>query len=144
MTSADTISALNRLYYLVLRSFAAYSLEVRPVTFRGPEEMYDLLKQIVGEQRTLAEHIAEAIRERRAAVEPGQFPIEFTAWNDVALPRVLEHSLELLREVVSEADAIAEENPQPPVYHFAREVRHLASRHVEQLEQALGTNAEAV
>ena len=142
MTRSDTISSLNRLHYLMLRSFVAYSVEVRPVTYRGPKELRDLLQRIVEEQRLLANRIASAIHEQNAAVERGQFPIEFTSWNDVALPRILERSIELLQDVIAEADAIAARDSQAPVYHFAREVLNLTQKHVEMLENAVGTKTE--
>lgn len=144
MISTDAISSLNRLYYMMLRSFAAYSVEVRPVTYRGPEEMRELLQQIADEQRFLADRIAATISEHRAAVESGQFPIDFTSWNDVALPRILERSVELLRQVMAESEAISNRDSNAPVYHFAREVLNLTHRHVELLEKALGAKAEAV
>ncbi len=137
MNCPDAISSLNRLHYLMLRSFAAYSVLVRPVTFRGTKEMHDLLKRISGEQGDLAQRIADAIREQNGVVEAGQFPIEFTSWNDVALPRILERTIELLREVVLEATAVAGQNPQPPIYHFAKEVLSLSERHAELLTGAL-------
>ena len=141
MTRPDAIDSLNRLHYLMLRSFAAYSVEVRPITFRGPESMHTLLKQVANDQRVMAERIAATIHEQNAAVEPGQFPIEFTSWNDVALPRILERSVELLRKVIAEAAAIAARDSQAPVYHFAKEVLNLTERHVERQEDALGTKA---
>jgi hypothetical protein len=105
--------------------------------------MHDLLKQITVEQHALAERIADTIREQNAAVESGQFPIEFTSWNDVALPRILLRAMELLREIDAEADTISTRDPRPPVFHFAKEVQNLARRHVEFLEGALGTKVES-
>ena len=141
MTPPDAIASLNRLHYLMLRSFAAYSVEVRPVTFRGPESMQNLLRQVADDQRLLAQRIAAAIREQNAAVEIAQFPIEFTSWNDVALPRILERSAELLRGAIAEAEAIAARDSQAPVYHFAKEVSNLTQRHLERFEDALEANA---
>lgn len=141
MISPDAISALNRLHFLMLRSFAAYSVAVRPVTFRGPEELRDLLIKITEEQQALARQIAASIHERNAAVESGQFPIEFTAWNDVALPRILQRTVELLKKVIVEAEAIAARDLEAPVFHFAKEVENLSRQHVELLENVLGVKA---
>ena len=44
MPHTDAISLLNRLNHLMLRSFPAYSVAVRSASFRGPEEMFDLLR----------------------------------------------------------------------------------------------------
>ncbi len=56
----------------------------------------------------------------------------------MALPRILERTAELLREVISEATAIAAHDSQPPIYHFAKEVLNLTERHVELLTDARG------
>ena len=140
MNCPDVISLLNRLCHLMLRSFPAYSVAVRPVTYRGSEETYDLLRRIADEQQTLAEQMTEAVRERKAAPDPGMFPIDFTGWNDVALPRIVDRSHDLLLNVVSEAEAIADGNPDAPVFHFAKEVVNLTKRHLELLEGASAVN----
>jgi len=137
MNNPDAISILNRLYWLTLRSFAVYSAEVRPVTFRGPEAMWDLLKEIAVEERDLAGRIAAAIAELRGAAEPGQYPIEFTAWNDVALSRVFAHAIELQSTAVAEASDLASEHSEAPVFYWAKQVQGQAERHVTRLEEAL-------
>ncbi len=144
MPQTDVISLLNRLDHQMLRSFPAYSMAVRASSYRGPDEMYDLLRRISSEQRQLADRIAEAIRDRRGIPDPGQFPIEFTAWNDVALPRILERSAELLENTLAEASAIADANPVAPVFHFAKEVVHLTRRHLAQIGEALAMHVGAV
>lgn len=143
MPQTDVISPLNRLLHLMQRSFPAYSVQVRAVAFRGPDEMLEQLRRIVDEQEQLARQIADAILERKAPPDPGQFPIEFTSWNDVALPRVLEHAIELMERTASEAEALAQQHPEAPVFHFAREVVNLAARHVAQMKEALAIYAGA-
>ncbi len=135
MNCPDVISSLNRLCHLMLRSFPAYSVAVRPVTYRGSEETYDRLRRVADEQRVLAEEMAEAVRERKGAPDPGMFPIEFTGWNDVALPRIADRSHDLLVKIVAEAEAIADRDPNAPVFHFAKEVVNLTKRHVKLLEE---------
>lgn len=144
MISPDAISTLNRLHFLMLRSFAAYSVTVRPVTFRGPEEMRDLLAKIAEEQQSLARQIAASIHEQHADIESGQYPIEFTSWNDVALPRILERTIELLKKVIEEAETIAARDSGAPVFHFAKEVQNLTQQQVDLLENALGVKADTV
>ncbi len=144
MPPTDITSLLNRLNHLILRSFAAYSVKARSTSYCGPEAMLDLLRQAAQEQEKLAERIGEAIRDLRQVADPGQFPIEFTAWNDVALPRVVERAIELLEQTAAEASAIAEGEPPAPAFHFAKEVVHLTERHLAQLKAILATHAGAV
>jgi hypothetical protein len=53
------------------------------------------------------------------------------------LPRVVQHALDLSREVIAEAKAIADKKPQPPTSHFAKEVVDQTERHAGLLEAAL-------
>jgi hypothetical protein len=62
------------------------------------------------------------------------------AWNDVALPRILQHAAELLEGTLAAASAIAEKEPAAPVFHFAREVVNLTGRHLAQLREMLATH----
>lgn len=144
MNETDVVSTLNRLYHLLVRSFAAYSVEVRSVSYRGPEEMLDVLKQIAEEQRILAARIGSAIRERHEMPVAGHYPMEFAAWNDVALPRVLERAAELLERMAKEANVIAQREPEAPVFHFAKEVAHLAQRHLGKVRDALTMKAAGI
>ena len=107
MVRSDSIFALNRLLHLAARSFATYSIEVRRASYRGPKELWAVLQQIAGEQQALARRLDEAIRQAGGAPNPGAFPIDFTAWNDVALGRIVEHALDLQRGVVAEIEQAA-------------------------------------
>ncbi|MHB8899439.1 MAG: hypothetical protein ACYC6Y_11880 [Thermoguttaceae bacterium] len=143
MPPTDTISQLNRLYHLMLRSFAAYSMAVRPLSFPGPEGMLDLVREIAGQHGELAGRIAETIRTLRGAPDPTQYPITFTAWNDVGLPRVLEHMAEHLEKIRAEARTMGDGATVGPVLQFSREVVHLAERQLARLAEALARRDHA-
>ena len=121
------------------RSFAAYSIEVRRAGYRGPQELWAVLQQIAGEQQALAKRLDKAIRQAGGVPNPGGFPIAFTAWNDVALGRVVEHALELQRGVVAEIEQAAaglQEHPAWPM--IAQDALELARAHERRLAEAHG------
>ncbi|MDD4268400.1 MAG: hypothetical protein PHO07_02355 [Pirellulales bacterium] len=139
MVRSDSISAWNRLLHLAARSFAAYSIEVRRAGYRGPQELWAVLQQIAGEQQALAKRLDKAIRQAGGVPNPGGFPIAFTAWNDVALGRVVEHALELQRGVVAEIEQAAaglQEHPAWPM--IAQDALELARAHERRLAEAHG------
>ena len=139
MVRSDSISALNRLLHLAARSFAAYSIEVRRASYRGPKELWAILQQIAGEQQALARRLDEAIRRAGGVPNPGAFPIDFTAWNDVALGRVVEHALELQRRVVAEIEQAAASLQEHPDWRvIAQDALDEARSHERLLAEALG------
>ncbi|MGI6419194.1 MAG: hypothetical protein ACOX1P_26415 [Thermoguttaceae bacterium] len=139
MVRSDSISALNRLLRLAARSFAAYSIEVRRASYRGPKELWAILQQIAGEQQALARRLDEAIRRAGGVPNPGAFPIDFTAWNDVALGRVVEHALELQRRVVAEIEQAAASLQEHPDWRvIAQDALDEARSHERLLAEALG------
>lgn len=87
----------------------------------------------------MAKRLDEAIRQAGGVPDPGPFPIEFTAWNDVALPRVVEHALELQRGMVAEIEqAAAALQDQPAWRVIAQDVLDEARSHERLLVEALG------
>lgn len=139
MVRSDSISAWNRLLHLAARSFAAYSIEVRRASYRGPKELWAILQQIAGEQQALARRLDEAIRRAGGVPNPGAFPIDFTAWNDVALGRVVEHALELQRRVVAEIEQAAASLQEHPDWRvIAQDALDEARSHERLLAEALG------
>lgn len=138
MARSDSISVLNHLLHLGLRSFIAYSVEVRATSYRGPRELWAILQQIAGEQHAVAETLDEAIRRAGGVPDPGPFPIDFTAWNDVALPRIVEHALELQRGVVAEIErAAAALEGQPDWRAVVHDALDQARAHEKMLAEAL-------
>ena len=139
MARSDPISVLNRLLRLALRSFAAYSVEVRLVRYRGPKELWAALQRVAEEQSEMAKRLDEAIRQAGGVPDPGPFPIEFTAWNDVALPRVVEHALELQRGMVAEIEQAAAALQNQPAWRvIAQDALDEARSHERLLVEALG------
>ena len=89
--------------------------------------------------RALAKRLDKAIRQAGGVPNPGGFPIAFTAWNDVALGRVVEHALELQRGVVAEIEQAAaglQEHPAWPM--IAQDALELARAHERRLAEAHG------
>lgn len=138
MPRSDSLSVLNRLHRLALRSFAAYSIEVRPVSYRGPKELWAVLQRVAEEQLAAARRLDEVIRQAGGVPHPGPFPIDFTAWNDVALPRVVEHALELQRGVIAEIEQVAATlHDHPAERAIAQEMLDEARTHEKLLADAL-------
>jgi len=117
----DTISSLNRLFRIAYRSLPAYLQGIQlwfgPANHPGDE----LVARIAADHRVLAGQFAEAIRKLGGVVDVGEFPIEFTSFNDLDVAFILRkirqrigHAIPILHRTVDEltsapsAQALAE------------------------------------
>ena len=85
MKAFETIPVLNRLLGLLCRSLPAYLADARPWTQSDNRQLRTALDQLVADQQRYARRVTEAITERGGRPDPGRFPTEFTAKNDLAL-----------------------------------------------------------
>ncbi len=142
MQAFETIPVLNRLLVLMCRSLAAYLAEARPWTRIGRQEIQTLLDRLAADQQRYARRVAEAITRRGARPNPGHFPVEFTAKNDLALDF-------LFREVVAHQEhdvamierCAAELETAPALHALAEEILGNARGHFDILLEKLKEEA---
>ena len=143
MQAFETIPLLNRLLALLCRSLPAYLADARPWTGIGKPEIQTLLDRLVADQQRYARRVAEAITQRGERPNPGHFPTEFTAKNDLALDF-------LFREVVAHQEhdvamierCAAELETAPALHALAEEILGNARGHFDVLLDKLKDEAE--
>lgn len=121
MTDQNTIALLNRLAICHTRSLATYLRFASPWFRNANQDCIATLHQMVASQIEMADRIGELILKLKGEVVPGEFPIRYTALNDLSIdylmPRIIEshtHDIEVIQECVAglkepEARALAEE-----------------------------------
>jgi len=135
MDTSDIIRVLNRLLHTICRSLPMYLDEARPWTCRDDEEMETALRNLVADQRLMAEQLTSAIVEQGGRPSPGRFPTRFTAANDLSLDflrkLLIEHQrcdVEAVRRCVSDLSAA------PVMKELAEEALGNAQGHLEILD----------
>jgi hypothetical protein len=135
-TTIDTIDVLNRLLVIHNRSLPMYLSFAHPRFARGNTAASDTLAMIVEDQDRTIDRIGEMIVEVGADVAAGEFPMVFTAYNDISfdflLPKIIEHQQQ-------DIDAIAECAEQleadPIAKAVAEEALGAAKGHLENLQE---------
>jgi hypothetical protein len=89
MLQAASLDVLNRLLAILNRSLPSYLADATPWTHPGGEQAAQTLRRIVDDQRRDVGRLAELIIERSGRVDPGQWPMEFTDLNFLALDYLL-------------------------------------------------------
>jgi hypothetical protein len=92
MNSLQAIQVLNELLRVLCRSLPAYLADAKPWAQSDDQQLRSALDHLVADQQRYARRVTEAITEHGGRPEPGRFPMQYTAKNDL--------SLEFLRQEV--------------------------------------------
>src|SRR5262249_51271737 len=126
----ESQGVLNRLLKIEEYSLANYLLYTPPWTCPGEEPLLDVVRRIAADQQTGAAQIGRLLVRRYGYAESGQFPVQFTAYNDLALDYLthllIEHEGLLIDEIVRCAGQLADD---PEAKQLAEEVLASERRH---------------
>ena len=143
MNPQQEIHLLNRLMAVLGSSLPAYLGSTAPWADRGAEDARGLLARIASDQQQSTRRVMAAIRELGGLAEPGRFPIEFTATNDLSAHYLVKKTallqareIEIIQQVV---DELAESFR---LQALAEDVLAHAKQHLQDLE-ALAGNASS-
>jgi hypothetical protein len=135
---SSSTSLLNRLLRIHLRSLPSYLAEVG--LWRGKialdEELDRALKTIAFDHQATARRVAELILSRHEPLDYGQFPMEFTDKNDLAVEYLVREALEGQRrdQTAIEAVLFALPTHDAEAREVAQEALGAAKAHVDTLE----------
>ncbi len=142
MSQSDTIAALNDLLALHVRSFPMYLHDTGRSGDGRSEHVMEVFSQVAQDQAALAQRIAKAVAEYDGNLDNGEFPMEFTELNDLAidylLQRAIEYQLQMIAEIRSCVDRL---RLAPAVSPLAEEALGLAKGHLESLQEVVGQAA---
>lgn len=134
-----TARVLNRLYRLEEYSLANYLRFAEPWTTRDRQSVAETIRSIAADQRAFAERIGKLIVARDGTIEPGVFPLRFTALNDLSLDyligRVLEDEERIVREVAAILPQLCEDDA---AVALARELLAAEQAHLQALREVTG------
>lgn len=94
---------LARIHARLRFSAPAYLGSAAPAKIRGEERYRDYLGRVRQAYRDAEQALAEALRDRRAPVDTGTFPMRFAAWNDLS-PKYLAGRIR--QEMVADREAL--------------------------------------
>ena len=94
MQENNTIDVLNRLYKMHCRSLPAYLSFARPYVLRGDERAKDTLAHIADDQKSMVDRIGAFILANKGQIESGEFPIHYTAYNDLSFDFLINKMIE--------------------------------------------------
>ena len=136
MSPAESIAVLNRLLHQLCRALPMYLADARPWSrpeHRAAQKALDLL---VADRHDDVQRVAEAIVELDGHPDPGVFPMDFSAMNDLSLEFLLQKVIEEQhRDIAAVRQCAAELADDPPLCALAEEILGNARGHAEILEE---------
>jgi hypothetical protein len=132
MNSSETIPVLNRLLGILCRSLPAYLADVRTLGHPEGERVRMALNRLVVDQQMYAQRVAKTITECGGQPNPGRFPTEFTAKNDLSLDFLLQEIVACQdQDVVSIGQCVSRLEGESTLHALAEEVLGNAKGHLD-------------
>jgi hypothetical protein len=138
MAQARSNNVLNRLLILHHRSMATYVKDARPWTRAGEiDDARELLESIVAEQSRTVDDVGKLLNERNHTINYGEYPLSFTALNDLAFSYLLKRLTMAQHKTIAEITTYVDQLKDDPQGHvLAQRALGAAKAHLEMLEGA--------
>ncbi len=136
----ETLDLLDELVRLHRFSLIRYLRYADP--WAENREATEVLRQISDMQEATAERLETVILEHDGPLPVGDFPLEYTSLNDVALQYVLPKAVAYQRALIAALrDAVDQLDNEPRLQAMVEEALGEAKGHLETLEELAGTPA---
>ena len=137
-SSHSTPDVLNRLLTIHYRSLAMYLVWACPYRRHEDEHAWQVVLQVVEDQKTLCTRIVELISERNWRMDYGDFPITFTGSHDLSLAYLVRRLVDYERGTIAALQECCQQLADDPVAQgLAEECLGMAKGHLESLEELL-------
>ena len=136
----ETLDLLDELVRLHRFSLIRYLRYADP--WAENREATEVLRRISDMQEVTAEKLESVILEYDGPLPVGDFPLEYTSFNDVALQYVLPKAIAYQRALVASLrQAVDQLDDEPRLQALVEEALGEAKGHLETLEELAGTPA---
>jgi hypothetical protein len=144
MPTPSTIDILNRLYVLHHRSLAVYLHYAPPYRLAQDARAYTVLAQMAEDQNRTADKLATLILDSNGQVDPGEFPMSFTALHDLSVEYLVKQLIERQKRHIAACEKLADQLSMAPYAQAAaREAVGEAKGHLDNLEELAAEPAAA-
>lgn len=139
MNPIEATAALNRLLHVLCRSLPAYLADVRYWTRIDCHDIQTAVEHLVGDQQNYAQQVAEAIGQLGGRPNPGRFPAEFAAKNDLSLEFLLEEIVgDQEQSILVIEHCVVQLEGDSALHALAEEILGNAKGHLDILKEMLG------
>ncbi len=142
MTAYSTTDLLNRVLVVHHRSLPMYLNDAAPWMRRGEKRESETLQQIARDHRQVVDRLGTLILDHNGQVELGEYPLAFTAYNDVAFDWLLTLLIERQQKLIQYLQQIADLlGLAPMAKSVVEETVGMAKAHLEMLQDLQPTGS---
>ncbi len=142
METTLTLEVLNQLLVIHSSSFLVYLAQASPWIRSSNQNAVETLRRIVDDQRAMIDRLSESILDLDGTPERGEFPMEFTSYNDLSLEYVVRLAVEHQRADTTSIEQCVEYlRSRGAACPLAEEALGLAKGHLETLEELAADHA---
>lgn len=140
--SSAVVDVLNELLQVLHRSLPVYLRTARPWNPSDNDRAAAALGRMAADFERYVERLAELVGDHGGTVETGQFPVEFTAANDLEATFLVRRVIELeKRDLASVRHCVVDLARFPTPHALAEEILGNVQGHIEVLEELAGASA---
>lgn len=141
MKSFEAVPILNRLLAILCRSLPAYLAGATPWARTDHRAIRVVLDRLVADERLYAQRVAEAVADCGGCPDPGAFPPELAAKNDLAIEFLLREVIEYQEQDLLAIEHCAAQLENDPALHaLAEEILGNAKGHLDVLREVVKKN----
>jgi hypothetical protein len=136
MNAFEAIPVLNRLLALLCRSLPAYLADAEPWARADRRSIRAAIDRLTADQQLYAARLADAIVQRGGRPNPGPFPAEFAAKNDLSLEFLLQEIVAYQEhDALSIQQCAAQLEGDPALHALAEEILGNIKGHLDVLRE---------
>ncbi len=136
MNATESIPVLNRLLGLLCRSLPTYLADAKTLGRPDEEPVLAALNRLVADQQMYAQRVANAIAQCGGQPDPGRFPTEFAAKNDLSIEFLLREIVACHdRDVVAIGQCVGQLEADSTLHALAEEILGNAKGHLDILQK---------
>ena len=144
MNNSQTHRALNRLFFILQRSFPMYLRGAPPFASEADSEAVDVLNQIVEDQTILSRRITTLILISGDQPDAGDFPMEFTDMHDLTIDFILRRAIGYQhQDIASIQQCVDSLRMVPAALALSEEALGLSKDQLKSLEELVQRKASA-
>ncbi len=138
MNESSNLETLNELLQTLGRSLAAYLAQARPWTPCQGEKLCEAVTRLAADQKRYIARLEQAIVELGGRPDPGRFPAEFAAKNDLSLEYLRQELLRRQEEDIAAIKQCAEQlEGDASLHSLAEEILGNAKGHRDILKEMM-------
>lgn len=137
----STVRTLNQILAIHGSSLPMYLSSAPPHLQYGDEKVWECLRNVIDDQKTMIDKLADYVEELGGTPNHGEFPMDFTGMHDLSVEHIRQNVAERQRCELDWMEQLSESLNDATARALAQEAIGAAKAHLESLDECASTPA---